>query len=258
MIRQSRYVFYPDKGVGLTPAYFHLPFEDLRLETPDGERLGAWFVPGTSESCTTNYTVLFCHGNAGNIGDRLDSILTFHRLGFNVLIFDYRGYGDSTGEPSEQGTYIDARAAWDYLVEQKGIEGKRILVFGRSLGGAVAVQLAGKVPAGALCVESTFASAVAMARVMFPLLPARMICRFDYDSENAVGKVHGPIIVAHSRGDKMIPYAQGRRVYEAANQPKLFIEITGDHNSGGLDTDAKYQRLLAEFLQQHEPFDDRR
>ena len=167
MLRQSRYVYHPDRTVSLTPDRIGLAYEALRLKTEDGETLAAWWIPAQRAAPT----LLFFHGNAGDIGDRLGSIRTFHDMGLNVLIFDYRGYGESTGKPSEPGTYADAMAAWTYLNAERGIPPSRIVVFGRSLGGAVASWLAARVDPGALILESTFTSAPAMAHGMFPFLP---------------------------------------------------------------------------------------
>lgn len=248
---QSGYVYYPDRVVGLTPAYFGIPFDDVTIVTEDGERLAAWHVPAKRTGDALNATLLFCHGNAGNMGDRLDSIRTFHNLGLNVLIFDYRGYGDSTGKPSERGTYLDAAAAWRHLTGEMKIQPEKIVVFGRSLGGAVAAQLAADVAPGALCIESTFTSAPDMAVKMFPYLPIRWLCRFRYNTLQRVGQVKCPVLVAHSRDDDMIPFSHGRRIFEAAKEPKIFVEMTGPHNSGGMDADTKYQAVFAEVLSKY-------
>lgn len=244
---QARYVYAPEKGVGLTPDYYDLAFEDLTLTTQDGETLGAWFVP-VSTNAEQARTVLFCHGNAGNLGDRLDSIQTFHRLGYNVLAFDYRGFGESTGHPNEVGTYEDAMTAWRYVTETRGIEAGRIVVFGRSLGGAVATWLATKVEPVALIVESSFTSAPDMGAKMFWFLPVRLLCTYRYDSEALIGMVECPVLVAHSRDDEMIPFRHGERLFLAARSPKRFVEMAGGHNSGGLDADVGYQRVLEEFI----------
>jgi len=253
VFKQSRYVYYPDRNVGLTPAYLGMKFEDVRLTTGDGETLAAWYVPaaGTNSPADSAPTLLFCHGNAGDIGDRLDSLLTFHNMGLNVFIFDYRGYGESTGKPTEQGTYNDALAAWDYVTGEKGVATNRVVLFGRSLGGSVCTWLAARVQPGLLAIESTFASAPAMAKRMFPILPARLLCRFKYDSEALLPEVRCPVLVLHSREDEMVPCSHGRRLFEAAREPKKFIEMRGGHNFGGLDGNPQYQAAFREFLTQH-------
>ena len=196
-------------------------------------------------------TVLFCHGNGGNLSDRLDTIVVFHHWRMNVFIFDYRGYGNSTGQPTEEGTYLDARAAWDYLTGARGIPADRIALYGRSLGAAVASHLAVDVHPPVLIMESTFTSAAEMAAVMFPWLPGRLVCRFRYDNMARIGRVRCPVLIAHGKGDRMIPYAQGRRLYEAASRPKTFVELGGDHNSGGLGIEPAYQREAKAFLLRH-------
>lgn len=245
---QSKYVYFPDRTVSSTPAEVGLGFEDLMLKTEDGETINAWFVPAPS-STSNAVTILFCHGNAGDIGDRIESLQTFNKLGFNTLIFDYHGYGKSSGTPSEDATLNDALACWDYLVDKRGIHPSDIVIFGRSLGGAVACQIAQHSNPRALVLESTFASVPDMAHAMFPYLPVRLFCRFNYDNTAAVRKLHMPILVAHSKTDRTCPYEQGRAVFEAAHQPKTFVEIQGDHNAGGLDTHPHYQKILKKFIE---------
>jgi len=247
-LAQSKYVYYPDRHIAATPAMVGLAFEVLAIGTEDGETLQAWFVPCLTDGAPAKRTILFCHGNAGNIGDRVGSLATFHRLGFNVLIFDYRGYGESSGAPTEAGTYKDALACWDYLVDQRGTLPEDIVVFGRSLGGAVASWIAAHADPGALVLESVFASAPEMAAMLFPFLPIRLFCRFKYDNKRVIANVHCPVLVAHSRDDHTCPYDQGFAVYEAAHEPKQFVEISGDHNDGGLDSNPEYQDALVQFL----------
>ncbi len=244
---EGRTLYYPTSPLEVTPADSGLPFEDVVFTSSDGIRLHGWFIsaPGSAR------VLLFCHGNAGNIGDRLDSIWTFHRMGLNVFIFDYRGYGDSTGKPTEKGTYLDATAVWEYLTKEKKIAPGNIVIFGRSLGGSVGTWLAERVNPGALVVESTFASAADMGAKMFPFLPIRLLCRFKYDTVSTIGKVNCPVLVAHSRDDEMIPFEQGKRIFAAAKEPKLFVEMRGEHNSGGLDADQGYQKIFQEFLAGH-------
>jgi len=258
LFRQSRYVYYPDRTVGLTPQYLGMTYEPVEFSTKDGVRLSAWFVhapepagQGTDDVRTSTRTVLFCHGNAGDIGDRLDSIKTFHNLGLNTFIFDYRGYGDSSGRPTEKGTYLDAMAAWNHLTHARKIPAGDIVLFGRSLGGAVAAWLAERVAAGALVVESTFTSAPDMAREMFPFLPVRLFCRFKYDAASTIGSARCPVLVAHSKDDTMIPFKHGHKLFDLAPEPKRFVQMSGDHNAGGLDANPDYQNILREFLDTH-------
>ncbi|WP_031387525.1 alpha/beta hydrolase [Desulfonatronum thiodismutans] len=248
-VRQDALVFLPTAEISLTPADAGWEYDDLTLSTSDGVNINAWFVPVED----ARGVVLFCHGNAGNIGHRLDSIRIFRDLGLSVLIFDYRGFGRSEGRPSESGTYLDAQAAWAFLVEEKGVEPERIIVFGRSLGGAVAGHLAAHAgqekPPGALILESTFTSLPDMAARLYPFLPVRWLAKYSYNTLGRLGDVHAPVLVVHSPEDEIIPYAHGQALYAAAPEPKMFLEISGGHNSGFLSSGAGYVEGLRSFLE---------
>jgi fermentation-respiration switch protein FrsA (DUF1100 family) len=192
--------------------------------------------------------VLLCHGNAGSISHRLDSIRIFHDLGLSVFIFDYRGHGLGEGRPSEEGTYRDAEAAWNHLVEGRGVRGDRIILFGRSLGAVVAAHLAQTARPSALILESAFASVPEIASHHYWYLPVRWLSRFDYATAAYVRGVHAPTLVIHSRDDEINPIEQGRDVFRQANEPKVFLEISGDHNSGFLLSGAQYTEDLRQFL----------
>lgn len=247
-MRQSSYIYYPDNVVSSNPADSGMKYDDLRIKTEDGETIHAWYVPVTDNDEGLKLTVILCHGNAGDIGDRVGTIQTLHKLGFTVLAFDYRGYGESTGRPTEKGTYLDAGAIWNYLVKTRNISPERIVIFGRSLGGAIAAQLALQKKPKALILESTFSSVPDMANKMFPFLPVRLFCRFRYDTVGIIKNVNCPVLVAHSKQDEMIPFEQSQCIYEAAKEPKLFIELQSDHNAGGIDIDLPYQKALLRFL----------
>jgi hypothetical protein len=241
---QSRLIYFPTGEYAFTPAGIGLDFEDLTLETGDGVAIAAWYVPHP----TAKGSVIFCHGNAGNISDRVDSINALHRMGLNVLIFDYRGYGRSEGRPSEKGTYKDADAAWRYLVETRGESPDRIVLFGRSLGGAVAIELAGRNRPAALVVESTFTSLVDIGRLHYSLLPVRLVLRYRYDSICRVASLACPKLFIHGSGDTLIPFANGRELFAAAAQPKQFMETPGGHNQSGFMYSPEYTDRLATFL----------
>ncbi|MFC1683883.1 alpha/beta hydrolase [Pseudomonadota bacterium] len=251
-LSQGRMLFLanlPSRVVAATPADIGLAFDPLSIDTADtadGETLDGWYVPAK----TPRGTLLFFHGNAGNISHRLDSIAIFHRLGLNVLIFDYRGYGRSTGKPSEQGTYRDAEAAWRHLVDQRGIPSREILLFGRSLGGAVATWLAGRVEPAGLIVESSFSSVPDMAAELYPWLPVRWLARISYDSKGRIGEVNTPVLIVHSTADEIIPFHHGQALFEAATEPKTMLEISGGHNDGFLVSREKYQLGIYRFLDQ--------
>ena len=192
--------------------------------------------------------VLFCHGNAGNMSHRLESIRVFHRLGLSTLIFDYRGYGQSEGKPTEQGTYLDAEAAWRYLVQRQEVDPAEVFVFGRSLGGAIAAWLARGHTPKALIMESTFTSVPDIAAHLYPYLPVRLLSRFHYNAVDYVRQVNCPVLIVHSRDDEMIPFSHGRRLFETANEPKEFLEIRGSHNEGFMTSADRYEEGLASFL----------
>jgi uncharacterized protein len=243
-LRQPAMIFYPSERVELTPADWGLSYEEVKLTTADGVGLQGWYLPAPAGE----RTLLFFHGNAGNISHRGESLLIFHRLGLNTLIIDYRGYGRSEGSPSEEGLYRDAEAAWRYLVEQRGRTAQDIVIFGRSLGGAVAVQLAAKEQPAGLIVESSFSSAREFAHLAFPLLSRLTPLRFEFDAAAALADVHCPVLVAHSPDDEIIPYVLGEKLYQAANTPKRFLTMRGDHNSGFLQNQGEYERGLRAFL----------
>lgn len=248
-INQSSQVYVPGRTITATPESAGLDYRDVTLKTADNIELSAWYIPAPVTDGAA--TVLFCHGNAGDNGDRITTIQTFHNLGFNTLIFDYRGFGLSQGSPSEAGTRLDALAAWQYLTDKLQQAPENIIIFGRSLGGAVACQLATEVKPQAIILEATFSSAPAMAKYRFPYLPVKMLCHFQYDNLAAIKNITCPVLVAHSRDDTVCPYNQARAIFETANQPKEFVEITGDHGGGGIDTHPHYRKILKKFLSQN-------
>jgi hypothetical protein len=244
--RQSHMVYFPLARVQATPADAGLAYENVCLVTADNVRLAGWYVPCER----ARGTVLICHGNGGNIGDRLHPIGLFHELGLNVLIFDYRGYGASAGQPSEKGTYLDAQAAWQYLTEQRSTPPDKIIVYGRSLGGAVAAWLAERVAPAALILEAAFTSIPDMGARLYPWLPIRLLSRYRYNTLARLERIRCPVLIAHSRDDNMIPFEQGRKLFAAAREPKTFFELTGDHNEGEVLTSPTYRLALDTFLTQ--------
>lgn len=239
-------IYYPAAELETTPAAAGLAYEDVYLTTSDRLRLHGWWVPAAEQAPA----VIFCHGNAGNISHRLDLITIFHRLGLNLFIFDYRGFGRSEGRPDEKGTYLDAEAAWVHL-RDRGIAPEKIVIFGRSLGGAVAIELAGRRPAGALIVESTFTSTVDMGKLIFPFLPVGLIVTHRYDSLSKVGGLDLPQLFIHSRDDELVPFEMGKRLYRGAAEPKEFFAISGSHNDGYLVSEPAYSEAIAAFLENH-------
>jgi fermentation-respiration switch protein FrsA (DUF1100 family) len=245
--QQPAMIFFPIKDLVETPEDWGLDYENTTLKTRDGIKLHGWFIPHQRAS----RTLLFFHGNAGNISHRRESVMIFHQLGLNVFIFDYRGYGHSQGKPSESGLFNDAVAAWQYLVDEKGLSRQQVIIFGRSLGGSVAANLAAKVQPRALILESTFSSASDMANAIFPILSAIIPLRFEFNTVEHIKHVTSPLLVVHSTEDDIIPFKLGDKVYRAANQPKYFIKIHGDHNYGFLQSQPNYENALEEFLAKH-------
>ena len=188
------------------------------------------------------------HGNAGNISHRLDSISIFHQLGLSVLIIDYRGYGKSTGSPSEEGTYIDAETAWQHLTQEKNINSNEIIIFGRSLGGAVANWLADKYTPAALIIESSFTSIPDIGKHYYPYLPINLLARIKYPSIDRMNNIMSPVLVIHSENDEIVPYKFGKELFEKANQPKVFLDINGGHNDGFLISGDKYTDGINRFI----------
>lgn len=244
---QSRLVYFPQREITMTPDHIRLSYEEVGFEASDGVKLSGWFIPAEN----SRGVVLFCHGNAGNISHRLESILVFNRLYLDVFIFDYRGYGRSESKPAEQGTYLDAEAAWDYLVENRQADPAGIVIFGRSLGGAVASWLAKRRTPGALIVESTFTSIPDIGAEAYPFLPVRLMSRFDYSTVDYIHDVTCPILIVHSRDDELISFNHGLKIFEASNEPKDLLEISGSHNDGFLISAEKYEDGLNHFISRY-------
>lgn len=253
VFQQPRYVYYPVRKIDSTPKDAGLKYEDVVITARDGVRISAWYVPAKAKDALT---VVFCHGNGDNISGRVDTVASLHSLGCNTLIFDYRGYGNSEGQPTEHGTYLDALACWNWLLSQKDCRARDIVIYGRSLGGAVASWLAAEVKPRALVMESTFTSAGDMARVIFPIFPGKLLCRFKYDSLARMPGISCPVFIAHSPEDRKVPFAHGKRLYSAANEPKRFYEFSGGHNVGALESDSSYRQEFLDFCWNTVPRDD--
>ena len=243
-LMQGRMIFYPVRKLTASPADIGLHYESVSLTASDGVKLHGWFVPAQAEKGA----LLFFHGNAGNISHRLESLKIFHDLGLSTLIIDYRGYGESQGTISEKGTYLDGEAGWDYLARVKGFPPQEIIVFGRSLGGAIAAYIAGRKQPGGLILESVFTSVPDMGARMYPYMPVRLLSRYQYDTRKALQSVTCPVLVVHSHHDDIIPFKNGLQLYETARQPKRFLEIRGDHNEGFYVSGKIYIDGLDEFV----------
>ncbi|MFQ5598653.1 MAG: alpha/beta hydrolase [Nitrospiria bacterium] len=244
---EKGFIFFPEKTLISTPHDVSLPYEDITLTAADGVRINAWYVPFQG----SQKTLLWFHGNAGNIGNRVDLLHLLHRkLKVNILIIDYRGYGKSGGEISETGTALDARAAYDYLINRDDIDPRRIILFGRSLGAAVAVELATELQFGGLILESPFTSIRDMARERFSFLPVDTVIKTRYDSLSKIKSVHLPLLILHGDRDQIVPFQQGRRLFEAANRPKRFHTISnGGHNDTYVVGGRAYFEALLRFIE---------
>lgn len=250
-LTQDRLVYFPQIGRDnpATPAAAGLRFEDLRLQTEDGETLAAWWVPAPAQQARG--AVLLLHGNAGSIADRIMYLPHFHAMGYAVLLVDYRGYGASTGKPSELGTYLDAQAAWQWLTGERGLKPGAIVLVGESLGGAVAAELAARVQPRALVLISAFTSVLELGSEIYPWLPVRLISRYHYDTLAHLRNFRGPVLIAHSRDDEIVPFAHGERLYAAASGHKSLLEMRGGHNDSFLFSQPPWVRRATDFLAHH-------
>lgn len=240
---QTHLVYFPTKVISATPQQANLSYEDVWLQTEDGDRIHGWYVPKDS----AKWTVLMLHGNGGNISHRLQTLSLLNKIGVNTLIIDYRGYGLSEGSPSEQATYLDAMTAWQHLV-QKRTRPDSIILFGRSLGGAIAVWLATEVKPRGLILESTFTSIIEMAEHHYPFLPVRYILSFKYSSMAIAEDIQGPTFMLHSRADEIVPFDLAMKLYDALPGKKSFLEMQGGHNDAFYVSGDTYINGLKKFF----------
>jgi fermentation-respiration switch protein FrsA (DUF1100 family) len=240
---ETRGVFFPSRNMMINPSVMDLPWGDIYFKTKDGRTLNGWFF----KKPHARSTLIFAHGNAGNISDRLFKIKFFYDLGLNVFIFDYRGYGKSEGKPSESGVYLDAQAAYDYLGSRGDLQMENIILYGASLGGAVVIDLATHRKAALLVVESSFSNAHDMAHILYPFVPSFFLS-LKFDSIHKVRALSVAKLFIHSPDDKVVPFWVGKKLFEAAAEPKEFLEIHGGHNDGSITTNpsaaGEFIRLL--------------
>jgi len=243
---QSHLVYFPGTGreAVVTPQSYGLRYESVPICTADGETLDAWWVLAEN----ARGTVLFFHGNAGNISHRIDYLQMFHRLRYSTLIVDYRGFGKSSGTPSEAGTYRDAEAAWEHLRHARLAQPRDVVIAGESLGAAVATWLAAEVSPRAVLLFSTFTSVTDLGAQVYWFLPVRLLSRMGYDNLANLKRIRAPVFIAHSRDDDIVPFAHGRRLYEAAAEPKAFLELRGGHNDGFIFMRPEWVAELGAFL----------
>jgi fermentation-respiration switch protein FrsA (DUF1100 family) len=240
---QRRFLYFPERQFVAGPRDYGFVHEDLRLRTEDGVALHGWWLPVEDAPLT----VLFLHGNAGNVSFLLDAVTPHRELGWNTLLLDYRGYGRSEGEPDENGTYLDARAAWTHLVTERGIDPKRIVAIGRSLGGGVATWLAEHHSLAGVVLEATFTSIADVVASVMPLPGIRGAVRLGYPSLERMTRLSVPLLVLHGRNDELVPFFHGRALYDAAAGPKRFVELRGGHNDAFAIDRATYVEALRSF-----------
>lgn len=249
-LNESRLIYFPgpERKLLAPPAHLGLPVQRVQFEAEDGIRLVSWVIP--AEAGGQGLWLLICHGNAGNLSQfgRPDHYAGLRQLGLNQLAFDYRGYGESEGAPSEEGVYKDASAAYRYLREQLGVGPERIVIFGHSLGSAVAVDLAGRVPNAGLILEGALTSVIERGAELYPFIPVRWIGRSRFASIDKISRVTVPKLFIHAKGDEVIPIAHGRRLYEAAPPPKTFVELTGGHGDAFDLDSARYFGAIRHFI----------
>jgi fermentation-respiration switch protein FrsA (DUF1100 family) len=246
-IYQERLIYFPGPRPGPPPEVPQLALSEEWIETRDGVRLHGWLaLPRTMKPMGA---VLVCHGNAGNIELRLPLAEAFAQMNFATLLFDYRGYGASTGKPTEEGTYRDAEAAFDRLAGEKGFAPGRIVAFGESLGGAVAIELGLRRKLGAVIVEDTFSSMADIGAGLYPWLPVRLLVRARYDSVEKIGRLEAPVLVIHSPEDDLVPFALGEKLFAAAREPKTFLATGGRHEERGFLLEPKWRAQVRAFLE---------
>jgi uncharacterized protein len=242
---ERTFVCFPEKPHAGRPEDYGLKARDLYFETRDKIKLHGWLFVQDPQAPF----LLWCHGNAGNISHRLDNIARLQEAGLNVFIYDYRGYGKSEGSLSEEGFYRDGEAAWETLLREGPVPPSRVVLFGRSLGCAMAADLAVKVPAAGLILESGFPHLGAMAKVHYPFVFSERFLSGRFDALSRLKQVKMPVIVVHGDRDATVPIRLGRRLFEAAPEPREWYEIRGaDHNDTYVVGGEEYFRKIRKTI----------
>lgn len=223
---QDQLIFAGRPGLSATPAASGLAFEEVLLDV-QGEKTHGWYLPVPG----ARGALLFSHGNGGNVSGWHRVAPFYHGLGLGILVYDYGGYGNSTGAPSEPRCHADARAMWDWLTQTRGVPANKIVLVGRSLGGGPTLELAQHVRPAGVVIEGTFLSMPAQASEMFPWLPVRGILRTEFNNVDKIGKIGVPVLIFHSREDELIPFSHGEGLFAASQEPKRLVPIHGDHNN---------------------------
>jgi fermentation-respiration switch protein FrsA (DUF1100 family) len=249
-IFESRLIYFPGRQRSLLspPPQLGLPVQRVEIKTEDDVTLVSWVIPADTDSA--GLWLLICHGNAGNLSefDRPIHYAGLRRLGLSLLAFDYRGYGESEGVPSEMGLYRDALAAYRFLREKQGVPAERIVAFGHSLGSAVAVDLASKVPVAGLILDGALTSVIDRGQEIYPYIPVRWIAGSRFNSMEKIQEVRAPKLFLHAAGDDVVPLSHGRRLFQTAPGPKTFVELRGGHGDAFDVDSANYYGSIARFL----------
>ena len=251
---QRESIFEPAAALQTSPARLGAPFEELRIPSGSGAERGdlhAWWIPAEKPDAPT---VLYLHGNFRNISYNLENALRYRALGSNLLLVDYRGYGKSTGgKPSEAKVYEDAEAAWQYLVKQRGVKPQQLFIYGHSLGGAVAIDLALRHPeAAGLITESTFTSMQAMGELKYDFLPAGLLLNQRFESLQKIPQLKIPLLLVHGTWDQKVPVGMAQQLFEAAPQPKTLVMIEGgEHSNNAAVGWVEYRDAVSAFIGQY-------
>lgn len=240
---QAHFIFLPSSAIVETPTQWKMEYEETTLPV-DGFQTKVWLLPVPQ----ARGVILFSHGNAGNMSNRRSEVEVLRGLGMSVCMYDYGGYGQSSGDPSETRCYADARAVWGWLTKEKGFSPDKIVLYGHSLGGGPTAQLATEVKPGGVVLESSFRSIAAVAQATYPVYPCRLLVRHRFDNESKMSAIHAPLMVIHSRNDEIIPFPQGQTLFEKGNEPKRFLETHGGHNTGFLESLDIYNPAWRQFL----------
>lgn len=240
-------VYHPHRTLEQSGEALGRKWENVFFQAADGVRLNGWYFPADTTSVRRRLVVLLFHGNAGNISHRFDYFEVFLGLGVNVFAFDYRGYGLSGGSPSEEGTYMDAAAACLWL-QERGFQPGNIIAFGESLGGAVAAELATRFQLGGIILQSSFTSVPALGAELFPWLPIKLISTIKYDTRSKLPDIKSPVLIMHSRVDSIVGFHHAEKNFAAAHEPKIFCELSGDHNEVLHSEPERYRNGLEAFL----------